>query len=154
MGDLVVSLVHSSPIVQGLPVLTVLGDSFPSRVGASLYQSFVDHSDDAHSSLLAPLGALLVAHSPRDLEDCAVRLAGRARASQRSANTKQFSAAGRYEVLNGLRSLLGRAVVSKAGLFDTARGVTLFLRGMQSIYEIKLITGKVSLNQKFHVIVL
>jgi len=65
----------------GLPVLTILGDSFPSRVAASLYASFpaspLDKGQggaDGEENLAA---RLLVRQSQQDFEDAAVALVAR-----------------------------------------------------------------------------
>ncbi len=103
-------------------MLTVLGDSFPSRVCASLYESFASlhHSDvDLRTDSVgspSDLSGVMVAQSLRDFEDVAVRLL-----------------TGSRRVLRATRGILAAAIREKRGLFDAERSVMNFVRGMQSL---------------------
>jgi hypothetical protein len=117
----------------GLPVLTVLGDSFPSRVAASLYSSLLRDSADNEADSMPQSNVLypvLTASSLREFEDTAVQL------SRDSVES----------VLPGLKRALGNAVATRSGLFNTTRGVVTFIRGMQTIKEVQL-------HNKPHVII-
>jgi predicted O-linked N-acetylglucosamine transferase (SPINDLY family) len=56
--------------LQGLPVLTVHGDSFPNRVGLSLFRSFPKSS----TVISQPFDTYLVANDVKEFIEMAVRL--------------------------------------------------------------------------------
>ena len=99
-----------------LPVLTVTGGSFPSRVGTSLYESLykaqIQTSDDA-----VVCGHFMLA-SVKDFELSAIQLAR----SQTS-------------LLQHMSRLLARAVLNEQGIFNTVGSTEVFLRGMEALKE-------------------
>lgn len=146
-------LIDVYSFTQGLPVLTVLGDSFPSRVGASLYSSFLSSSDDSSSSGTvsrfrhSDLYEVLAAQSLREFEDTAVRLA---LGVQREKLDGGGSLPAVSASLSHLKAVLHDTIVTNSGLFNTTRGVDMFIRGMQSIQEIEYLTRRESI---YHVVV-
>jgi hypothetical protein len=134
---------------QELPVLTVSGDSFPSRVGASLLSSFghIDCGADydpntKRSGSFDVLEKTLLVQSKKSLEDTALRLMaaphtldilrgklGQARrGSVVAAISSNYSVQGRQPVMNGSNPV---------GFFNTNRLVNDFRRAME-------VTGEVS----------
>ena len=103
-----------------LPVLTVTGGSFPSRVGTSLYESLykaqIQTSDDA-----VVCGHFMLA-SVKDFELSAIQLAR----SQTS-------------LLQHMSRLLARAVLNEQGIFNTVGSTEVFLRGMEALKEARAV---------------
>jgi hypothetical protein len=124
----------------GLPVLTILGDSFPSRVAASLYASFpaspFDGGQGGADGEENPAARLLVRQSQRDFEDAAVALVARG-----------------SPALRRIRAWLAAAVAARAGLFDTGRGVAAFLYGMQAVKEVQRRRGEGRAGRPPHIVI-
>lgn len=98
-----------------VPVLTVPGGSFPSRVGASLYGSLCGDSEQGDKWVCA----LLMPRSVKEMQDTAIKLAQS------------------RERLETLRRSLARMQLEQVGLFHPSQGVRDFLWGMQALYEVK-----------------
>lgn len=100
-------------------MLTVLGDTFPSRVAPSLYASLAGLSTSGDTLLNT-----LVVHSLREFEDLAVKLTS----SRRSLGS-----------LLKLKKCLSDVVENSRGLFDTVSAVDNFVRGMMAVQETKYV---------------
>jgi predicted O-linked N-acetylglucosamine transferase (SPINDLY family) len=112
----------------GLPVLTMLGPSFASRVAASLYASFdveansmpnwtFNSSRNSASAGIGCRNSMLVASSLREMEDRSVRL---------SYSQRQRDA---------LKVKLEKDISSQKGIFNTERSVVTTLRSMQLVVD-------------------
>lgn len=120
-------------LLQGLPVLTVLGDTFPSRVAPSLYESLAHVSPSGNT-----LRRVMVVHSLREFEDLAVQL------------TSQHSP----RLLQGLKQCLANVVEKSRGLFDTVEAVDKFVRGMMAVQEVKQgLKARKTQSEDYHIIV-
>ena len=97
----------------GLPVLTLKGPDFPSRVAASLYASF-----DSKKQQM-PLSEILVTSSVKAFEDSAVEI----------LNNKEF--------MNKIKMKINSLIMNNIGLFNTRLHVDKFLHGLQALEEIK-----------------
>jgi predicted O-linked N-acetylglucosamine transferase (SPINDLY family) len=98
----------------GIPVLTVQGGTFGSRVGASLYASICTELFFCN---------ILVTRGTKQFQDSAVRIGG----------SKQTTSA--------LKVLLSQAIRKGLGLFLFSRGVDNFLRAMQALKDARLLFG-------------
>jgi len=136
-------------LYQGLPVLTVCGDSFPNRVVASLYASFLrpvfyapadDDGPRDTAELLERMqraSGILVATNVKEMEDTAVRL------------LRHHPEVG---VLSVLRSSLQWVIEREAGIFDTPRAVHSFLRGMKAMYEAYVLQPQLSSSRRYNIV--
>lgn len=129
---------------QGLPVLTVCGDSFPNRVAASLYASFlrpvfytpfdVPEATELYERMQLTNG-ILVATNVKEMEDTAVRLLRH-----------------RTGTLSAMRLSLQRVVKGGTGIFDTPRAVHSFLRGMKAMYEAYVLQSRLSTSRRYNIL--
>ena len=128
-------------MIQGLPVLTVRGDSFPNRVASSLMESFAESNllSTQEAKNFVGMNDLLVVDSFIQYEDMAVRLA------------KSGS------VLAALKKILTEAIAFQTGIFCSICSTAVFFHGMQSMYESNFYSSRVSekyyFERKMHVIV-
>jgi len=97
-------------LVGQLPVLSIRGDSFPSRVAVSLITSLCDGEID-------PICNALLPSSVKQFQDSAVKFATHPRA------------------LKSIRKKIFNAQALKKGIFCTARGVDDFLSSMYALSE-------------------
>jgi predicted O-linked N-acetylglucosamine transferase (SPINDLY family) len=97
-------------LIGQLPVLSIIGDSFPSRVAVSLISSLCDGE-------IEPICSTLLPSSVKQFQDSAVRLATHPRA------------------LESIRKKLFNAQVHKKGIFCEARGVDDFLSTLYALAE-------------------
>ena len=119
----------------GLPVLTVAGGSFPSRVVMSLYESLSaslpseGSSGGGGSSSSGSSGALspLVCDSVQQFERAAVSFA--------TTTTNLGSSRTGHRSLSHLTALVTQAVLQERGIFDHEGSVRAFLRGMEGLKE-------------------
>ena len=106
--------------------MTVCGDSFPNRVAASLYASFLrpdfyltsPQAGEVLYERTKRMNSILVATTVKELEDTAVRL------------LKPHTGA-----LAAMTTNLHRLIESSVGVFDTPRAVHTFLRSMKAMFE-------------------
>lgn len=97
--------------------MTILGESFPNRVGASLYTAMSLNSKDG-----ATLKSIFVQDSVRGFIETAIRL------------TKN-----NLQPLNFLKILLWKKIISEKDLYNSTNHVIQFLRSAQIIKEIQTI---------------
>ena len=109
----------------------MLGDSFPNRVAASLYGSFVPSSEGDGTSSTLPLGDVLVVDSIREFADTAVRIA-----ASRSSSSSSRSGGTQIGLMDMMQGVLGELIDKESGLFGEARTVYTFIRAMQAIQEV------------------
>jgi hypothetical protein len=127
--------------VQGLPVLTLQGEAFPSRVAASLYASFThDMQCDAPANIQSYPGCLLekilVTDSAKDFVDTATRVAHFLAVQRRKLQKERPEGAGKADLGRlHLASTMNDAIEGKQGLFNATRNVEFFVRGMQALQE-------------------
>ena len=119
------------------------GDSFPNRVAASLYASFLRHVfyapfDGPEAADLYErmhhINGILVAANVKEMEDTAVRLL---RHHTGTLSTMRFS--------------LQRVVEGRKGIFDTSRAVHSFLRGMKAMYEAYVLQLRLSTSRRYNI---
>ena len=119
-------------ICKGLPVLTVQGDAFPSRVIASLYSSF--------GSPGITLLHILVCESVKAFEDTAIRLL-----------STPLSSSKRLSSLQIIQKQILTFVENNTGIFDFQSAVRGFIRGMMVLKELDyLATEKKVIQQRYH----
>lgn len=124
---------------QGLPVLTLLGEAFPSRVAASLYASFSHHAqcNGAAAELSECLLAdTMVADSAKEFVDTATRIA-RLVIAQRQRQHSQAEGNPPSSQVLGQAAVLQEAIEGGKGFFNATRNVELFVRGMQVLEDAK-----------------
>ena len=108
----------------GLPVLTLQGPDFPSRVATSLYASF-----NTKKQNILQLYEVLVCSNIKEFEDTAVEL----------LHDKQY--------INRIKMTINSLIMNKIGLFNTRQDVDKFLYGLQALEETKN-------DKRFNVIIL
>lgn len=158
------SFVHC---LQGLPVLTLCGEAFPSRVVTSLYASLLQSTHSSVPSVpFAPSGSLndqpahllnslLVTHSAKEFVDTAVRIVRATRPLP--AHSAALAVRPQRTVHRRLAEKLRTVVESGEGLFNTAHNVGVFVHSMEVIHEADDLQKQHYsglLNNKFHVAVL
>jgi len=144
--------------VQGLPVLTLCGEAFPSRVATSLYASLLESTSLATTLPALPvqlLNNLLVTDSAKEFVDTAVRIVRAARSMPAQPATEKVIS--RSSVRYQLAEKLKAVVKDGEGLFNTAHNVGVFVHSMEAIHEAHDLqkqhyTGV--MHDKFHVVVL
>jgi len=94
----------------------MLGDSFPNRVAASLYHSFISIHPMTAEKILLPL---LVTHNIQEYEQHAIELC----------------AHGKLSVMK-LHQILLKYVIEKGGIFDSERHVKVLAAATQGIKEV------------------
>lgn len=133
-------------LLQGLPVLTINGDAFPSRVGASLLSSFRQPISRSSDKATSPrrnydpfqlIEKVLVTFSKKSFEDVAIRLLRSPKSLLRLR-----------ELLNKARSYKRSADTydtptprEKVGLFDTKQLVQDFVHAMEATGEVNRINS-------------
>ena len=123
--------------VQGLPVLTISGDSFPSRVASSLISSF-SGDDQLSYHPFDDLEKLLVMPSKKSYEDAAIRLMTCPRCLQNMRDLLQ-----RARIMDG-----GENAAPPVGLFNTERLVGDFFHAMEAVGEVDRIIDRKKLNSR------
>ena len=98
----------------GLPVLTLKGTDFVSRVASSLYESF---NKEYQQNII--LSELLVQSNIKDFENTAVEI----------LHNKEY--------INTMKMKLNSLILNSIGLFNTKYDVEKFLHGMQALQEMK-----------------
>ena len=117
-------------MVQGLPLLTVAGGSFPNRVGVSLYESltlsssFIDKIRYTFGVELENLTNLLICYSVKEFQDTAVRI----------VNKKSSDS-----INNILKLALRISNLERNGIFSSDRLAFIFYRSVLCMYESYLI---------------
>jgi hypothetical protein len=117
----------------GLPVLTFYGESFPNRVGYSLYQSFSVDNENGNGSQMNTrrwtednnLEKYLVVDSFKEFEDKAIDLV------KPFALGERFS----YRKIDWIKLRLLRFISEKRGLFDAENHVHQMKRATQAMME-------------------
>ena len=112
-------------IAQGLPVLTIDGNSFPSRVATSLYASFGDMR----------FPQLLVVSSMKEFVDTAKRLLSHDRYNDYFTKVDSTSRLTERHLLQSLKDELLDAIDNKMGLFNTTQAVSDFVHAGMSLVE-------------------
>jgi hypothetical protein len=146
--------------VQGLPVLTLQGEAFPSRVAASLYASFThDVQCDAPAGIPSYPGCLLekilVTDSAKDFVDTATRVAHFLADQRRLPHKQRPEGAGTADLGRlHLASTLDDVIEGMQGLFNATRNVELFVRGMQALQETRNAVSAAPSVRPFHVALL
>jgi hypothetical protein len=135
--------VNVSCHAQSLPVLTLRGYSFPSRVAASLYASFIyprdasesDTSVEIASTCALVMNDLLVVDSAKEFVDVAVRLSRRRVPGANMASRFDW-VSWHNEPLSPKRCLFS-LIENRAGLFNATRNVETIIRGMEVVQEVR-----------------
>lgn len=117
-------------------MLTLVGDSFPSRVVASLYKSFIHPHHSAHTTHVAAalVNNILVVDSAKQFVDAAVRLV-RNRFAQKRAGHVVTSAQYSDNRSDRLTQDIHDLIAEQAGLFDAGRNVRTFVYSMEAVQE-------------------